>query len=225
MQMLLIQTVAGGAADAPEKLSILSLLFEKGGLEFMIPLLILSIIAIYIFIERYIKIWNASRIDRDFLDRIEQNMLAGNISAATDLCRNNDTPIARMIEKGIDRIGKPLRSIEVAIENEGNIELLKLEKRLAALAMIAGAAPMIGFLGTVTGMIEAFYNMSNATGNIDPGMLAGGIYKALITTAAGLTIGIIAFIGYNILVSMVQKVIFEMEYNTVKFVDFLQKPA
>ena len=191
----------------------------------MIPLLILSILAVYIFIAKYINIRSASQVDEGFMSRIREHMVRGEINRAIDICKEEDTPIARMVEKGIRRIGKPLRSIEVAIENVGKLELFKLEKRLALLATIAGAAPMIGFLGTVTGMIKAFYQLSEASSNVDPAMLAGGIYQALVTTAAGLTIGILAFIGYNILVSQVQKVIYKMEATTVEFVDFLQEPA
>ncbi len=213
--------------DTVEKLSILELL-AKGGWAFMIPLLILSIIAIYIFIDRFIKIRNAGRVDDNFISRIREYMLMGNMTAAQALCRDKNTPIARMVEKGISRIGKPLSSIRVAIENEGKLELLQLEKNLATLATIAGAAPMIGFLGTVTGMIQAFYKLSTLTaagGKVDPGMLAGGIYQALVTTAAGLTIGIIAFICYNFLVAQVEKVVYKMEATTVQFIDFLQEPA
>ena len=159
------------------------------------------------------------------MSQIQTYMLDGNIKAAENLCADSDTPISNMVRKGIRRIGKPLRSIEVAIENEGRIELLKLEKNLAYLAMIAGAAPMVGFLGTVTGMINAFYQISNSGSSVEPGVLAGGIYQALLTTAIGLTIGIIAFVGYNILVSMVEKVVYKMEYTTIQFVDFLQTPA
>ncbi len=217
-------TTAAVAETGPDQLRIIDLLL-KGGWAFMIPLLILSILAVYIFIERWIVINSAARVDKNFMTGIRESMLKGNIKGAIQSCQEEDTPIARMVEKGIKRIGKPLRSIEVAIENVGKLELLKLENRLTTLATIAGAAPMIGFLGTVTGMINAFYQIANADSNVDPGVLAGGIYQALVTTAAGLAIGIIAFIGYNFLVSRVQKVIYKMEATTVDFVDFLQEPA
>ncbi len=228
MLLLLLQEATQNAADlatpVAQKTSLLQLLLQAGW-YFIVPLLILSVIAVYIFIERFITIRKAGRIDASFMDQIQNYMIRGDISGAADLCARTDTPISRMVEKGIKRIGKPLRSIEVAIENEGKIELLRLENRLATLATIAGAAPMIGFLGTVTGMINAFYKISTAGVNVDPSMLAGGIYQALITTAVGLTIGIIAFIGYNLLVSQVEKVVYKMEYATIQFIDFLQEPA
>ena len=214
------------ATEAVQKsVPIIEILLTQTGWFFLIPLLLMSVIAVYIFFERFVKIQKANDIDNDFMTQIQTYMLDGNIRAAENLCAESDTPISHMVRKGIRRIGKPLRSIEVAIENEGRIELLKLEKNLAYLAMIAGAAPMVGFLGTVTGMINAFYQISNAGSSVEPGVLAGGIYQALLTTAIGLTIGIIAFVGYNILVSMVKKVVYKMEYTTIQFVDFLQTPA
>lgn len=221
--LLQVTTDAADAAETVQEIPVLELLMEGG--IFMYILLALSIIAIYIFIERYFVIVSASKVDRDFMTRIREHMLNGNIRAAADLCQQTDTPTSRMVEKGIRRIGKPLRNIEVAIENVGKLELLRLEKRLAGLATIAGAAPMIGFLGTVVGMIRAFFQISTASNNVDPGALAGGIYQALVTTAAGLAIGIVAFIGYNVLVAMVQKVIYKMEATTIEFVDLLQEPA
>jgi biopolymer transport protein ExbB len=149
---------------------------------------------------------------------------AGNIHSARALCQNTDSPASRMIEKGLQRIGKPLPDIDAAIENVGNLELFKLEKNLSTLASIAGAAPMIGFFGTVTGMIIAFYKMATEQ-NVTPDILAGGIYQALITTAVGLFIGILAFIGYNVLVANVDKVVYKMERTTVEFMDLLQEPV
>ena len=214
------------ATEAVQKsVPIIEILLTQTGWFFLIPLLLMSVIAVYIFFERFVKIQKANDIDNDFMTQIQTYMLDGNIRAAENLCAESVTPISHMVRKGIRRIGKPLRSIGVAIENEGRIELLKLEKNLAYLAMIAGAAPMVGFLGTVTGMINAFYQISNAGSSVEPGVLAGGIYQALLTTAIGLTIGIIAFVGYNILVSMVEKVVYKMEYTTIQFVDFLQTPA
>ena len=214
------------ATEAVQKsVPIIEILLTQTGWFFLIPLLLMSFIAGDIFFERFGKIQKANDIDNDFMSQIQTYMLDGNIKAAENLCADSDTPISNMVRKGIRRIGKPLRSIEVAIENEGRIELLKLEKNLAYLAMIAGAAPMVGFLGTVTGMINAFYQISNSGSSVEPGVLAGGIYQALLTTAIGLTIGIIAFVGYNILVSMVEKVVYKMEYTTIQFVDFLQTPA
>jgi len=166
----------------------------------------------------------ASQIDQGFMNNIRANVQSGNIQGAKALCQTTDSPIARMVEKGIQRIGKPLRDIDAAIENVGNLEVFKLEKSLSTLASIAGAAPMIGFFGTVTGMILAFYRMATEK-NVTPDVLAGGIYQALITTAFGLLIGILAFVGYNILVANVEKVIFKMERTTVEFMDLLQEPS
>jgi biopolymer transport protein ExbB len=190
----------------------------------ILALLVLSVIALYIFIERYRTIKQAARIDESFMNNIRANVGAGNIAAARGLCQSTDSPVARMVEKGLQRIGKPLRDIDAAIENVGNLELFRLEKNLSTLASIAGAAPMIGFFGTVTGMIMAFYEMATAQ-NVTPSVLAGGIYQALITTALGLFIGIFAFVGYNILVANVEKVVFKMERTTVEFMDLLQEPT
>ncbi|OWY21968.1 MotA/TolQ/ExbB proton channel family protein [Sphingobacteriales bacterium UPWRP_1] len=227
MYLFLLLQAADSTATAAGQNASLSFwkLYMLGGLGYMIPLTILSVVAVYVFIERYIKITTAARIDKNFMDQIQNYMLKGDTQSATALCQQQDTPIARMVEKGIKRLGKPLRSIEVAIENEGKLELMKLEKNLAILASIAGVAPMIGFLGTVTGMITAFFQISNAGSTVDPSMLAGGIYQALITTAAGLMIGIPAYMGYNFLVTLVENVVFKMEATSIGFVDFLQEPA
>jgi len=187
-------------------------------------LLVLSVLAMYIFIERYLTISKASQIDQSFMNNIRTSVQAGNVEGAKGLCQNTDSPVARMVEKGLLRIGKPLRDIDAAIENVGNLEIYKLEKNLSTLASVAGAAPMIGFFGTVTGMILAFYKMATEQ-NVTPDVLAGGIYQALITTAFGLAIGIMAFVGYNLLVARVDKVVFNMEQTTVEFMDLLQEPA
>ncbi len=221
--MLFLQTTVGGDVITEEKITLLSLVM-KGG-YFMIPLGALLAIAIYITIERLLTISKAGRIDKDFMRNIKDYVVNGNIAAARDLCQKNDTPAARMIDKGISRIGKPLDNIEVAIENVGKLEVFRLEKGLAALATIAGAGPMIGFLGTVTGMINAFFEMANAGKNIDVSLLAGGIYEALITTVGGLIVGIVAFIAYNQLVSMVDKVVNKMEATSIEFIDLLQEPV
>jgi len=194
------------------------------GILIMIILLVLSIIALYIFIERMLTIKKAGQIDDSFMNNIRANVAAGNIVGAKALCQTTDSPVARMVEKGLQRIGKPLRDIDTAIENVGNLEIFKLEKNLSRLASIAGAAPMIGFFGTVTGMIMAFYEMATAQ-NVTPDVLAGGIYQALLTTAFGLAIGIFAFVGYNVLVANVDKVVYKMERYTVDFMDLLQEPT
>ena len=194
------------------------------GIVISVALVTLSIYALYIFFERYMSIKRAANIDQSFMTNIRTSVQNGNIAAAKALCVNTDTPVARMIEKGLSRIGKPLKDINAAIDNVGNIELIKLEKNLSTLATISGAAPMIGFFGTVTGMIAAFREMS-LTDNITPDVLAGGIYQALLTTAFGLFVGIISFVGYNYLVALVDKVIFQMEARSSEFMDLLQEPA
>jgi biopolymer transport protein ExbB len=208
------------------KQSVLDLIMKGGPLGVAIVgiLLVLSVIALYIFIERWMTIKKAGKIDQSFMNNIRTSVAAGNIEGAKGLCKAADTPMARMVEKGLMRIGKPLRDIDAAIENVGNLEIFKLEKNLSTLASIAGAAPMIGFFGTVTGMIMAFYTMANEQ-NVTPDVLAGGIYQALITTAFGLFIGIIAFVAYNLLVALVDKVVFKMEQVTVEFMDLLQEPT
>ncbi len=234
-QMLLLQTVEGldrtmdAASDAAAtevSQSLLDVILQSGTLGIIIILvqLVLSFVAVFIFVERYSAINRASRIDENFMNNIRVNVQSGNIQSARALCQTTDTPVARMVEKGLQRIGKPLRDIDAAVENVGNLEVFKLEKNLSTLASISGAAPMIGFLGTVTGMIQAFYNMSTQQ-NITPALLAGGIYQALLTTAVGLAVGIFALIGYNILVANVEKVVFKMERSTTEFMDLLQEPT
>ncbi|NOY95555.1 MAG: MotA/TolQ/ExbB proton channel family protein [Chlorobi bacterium] len=196
----------------------------KGG-WIMIPILLLSIIAVYIFFDRYFAIKRAGKIDMTLMEKVRAYIMAGKIDAAIALCRSNDNPASRMIEKGISRIGRPLADVNATIENVGNLEISKLEKGLPVLASVAGGAPMIGFLGTVMGMIQAFYDMSNAGNNIDVTLLSAGIYQAMVTTVAGLTVGIIAYFAYNILVSNVEKVVFKMEATTSDFMDLLNEPA
>lgn len=214
-------------ADASTKsMNLFSLIIQGGplGIAIFLLLIILSIVAFYIFFERYLTISQASKIDENFMINIRNHVQSGNINGAKTLCKNADTPISNMVEKGLSRIGKPLKDISVAIENVGNLEVSRLENRLATLATISGAAPMIGFFGTVTGMIMAFYEMASQS-NVTPQLLAGGIYQALLTTAFGLLVGIGAFMGYNFLVAKVQKVIFNMETTSVDFMDLLQEPA
>lgn len=206
-----------------EKLSILDMAF-KGGVV-MIPLAILSVVAVYIFVERYLAISRASREETNFMNNIRDFIHNGRIDSAKSLCKNNQSPISRMIAKGIVRIGRPLGDINAAIENVGKLEVSQLEKNIAVLATVAGAAPMLGFLGTVIGMVRAFYNMANAGNNIDIALLAGGIYEAMVTTIAGLTVGIIAYICYNILVSRIEKVVFMLEARATEFMDLLHEPA
>jgi biopolymer transport protein ExbB len=191
----------------------------------MIPIILLSFVAIYIFVERYYVITRASKEDINFMNRIKDYIYDGKIDAAMALCRSTESPAARMVEKGINRLGRPLNDVNTAIENVGKLEIYKLEKGLPVLATVAGAAPMIGFLGTVIGMIQAFYDMSNAGNNIDVSMLSNGIYTALVTTVAGLIVGIIAYFAYNSLVVKVEKVVFKLEATSTEFMDILNEPA
>ena len=195
----------------------------KGG-WLMIVLLALSLVAIYIFGKKWWMIRQASKIDKDFMMDIKDYIHDGKIKSAKTLCSKFDTPVARMVESGIERMGKPLGDIQTAIENVGNVEVARLEKGLPYLAMIAGGAPMIGFLGTVMGMVQAFFNMSQAGNNIDITLLSSGIYTAMITTVGGLIVGIIAYFGYNWLTSKVSNVVFQMESSTIEFMDLLEDP-
>ena len=204
-------------------LSIMELISSGGlgGNIIMGTLGLLSIYAIYILIERFSTIKKASVEDESFLKSIKNFVEQKDIQAAKTLCKNTDNPVSRMIEKGIDRIDKPMTDISAAIENQGKLEVYKMENNLANLATIAGAAPMIGFLGTVIGMIVAFHEMASAGGNIDVEMLSKGIYTAMVTTVGGLVVGIIAYIAYNFLVSKIDKVIFKLEASTTEFLDLL----
>lgn len=228
--MFLLQVQLGSEAVADtlggpthETLNFFSLAL-RGGIV-MIPLVILSLVAIYIFIERYMAISKASKEEGNFMNNIRDFIHEGRIDSAKSLCRNNQSPLARMIAKGITRIGRPLNDINAAIENVGKLEVAKLEKNIAFLSTVAGAAPMLGFLGTVMGMVRAFYNMSMAGNNIDISLLAGGIYEAMITTITGLTVGIIGYICYNVLVARIEKVVFMLEARATEFMDLLHEPA
>ena len=191
----------------------------------MLVLGIFSLVAVYIFIERFITINRAAKSDDKFMESIRNSMKQGNLAEAREICNQTDTPLSRMIEKGISRIGKPLNDIQTAVENVGNVEVSSLEKGVALLAMIAGAGPMLGFLGTVIGMIRAFYQMSMAGNNLEIATLSGGIYQAMVTTVGGLIVGIIAFIFYNILVSQIDKVVNMLESKSIEFMDVLNEPA
>lgn len=198
-------------------------LLLKGGLM-MIPLVILSIVAVYVFFERLKTIRDASKTPDHFKEDIKEKVLKGDIEGARIQCASVDSPVSRMIEKGVSRIGSPLKNIEVSIENVGKIEIYKLEKNLPLLATISGAAPMLGFLGTVIGMIRAFISIAQEEGSVSPKLLSQGIYEAMVTTATGLFIGIIAYLGYNYLVTRMQKVVHQMESSSISFIDLLQEP-
>jgi biopolymer transport protein ExbB len=205
-----------------ETMSLFSLLLKGGYM--MIPIFLLSVVAVYVFVERIRTIRRAAVPPDGFMDKIKRLVYEGDIKGARLICAQNETPIARMIEKGVARIGSPLKNIEVSIENVGKIELYKLERNISLLAMISGAAPMIGFLGTVTGMIRAFIAIAQEEGAVSPKLLSAGIYEAMMTTAAGLFVGILAYLGYNYLVTRVQKVVHNMEYTSIEFIDLLQEP-
>ncbi|MCD4771993.1 MAG: MotA/TolQ/ExbB proton channel family protein [Bacteroidales bacterium] len=221
---ILLQAATAVEGEASEiSLSILDLAI-KGGWIIAI-LAVFSIIAVYIFIERYFVISRASKEDKNFMNNIRDFIHNGRVDSALSLCKNNSSPISRMIEKGLSRIGKPLSDINAAIENVGKLEVSRMEKNIAGLATIAGASPMLGFLGTVIGMIKAFYDMSMAGNNVDIALLSGGIYQAMITTVAGLIVGIIGYICYNILVARVEKLVFKLEARATDFMDLLHEPV
>lgn len=211
------------AVQAAEELSYMELATKGGWI--MIVLGILSIIAVYIFIDRYIAIQKAGKNQDSFMQNIKSFIKEGKIDQAIDNCRTNSSPLSRMIEKGILRIGRPLNDVNTAIENVGKQEVAKLEKGVALLATIAGGGPMIGFLGTVTGMVRAFFDMANAGNNLDVTLLSQGIYEALVTTVGGLIVGIIGFFAYNILVSRINNLVSTLESKTTEFMDILNEPA
>src|SRR5690554_6981497 len=208
-------------------LSVMDLIIDGGTASILIIaiLFVMLFVALYIYFERVFAIKAASNIDRNFMNQIRDHITNGKLEAAKLLCAQTDSPVARLTEKGISRIGKPLEDINTAIENAGALEVYKLEKNVSILATVAGAGPMIGFLGTVIGMIMAFHEMATSGGQAEMGLLAGGIYTAMTTTVAGLIVGIIAYIGYNHLVVRTDKVVHQMEANAVEFLDLLDEPA
>ena len=206
--------------ETQEKISVMDLLF-KGGFM-MIPILLLFIITIYILIERILVINKESKSPKNFTDEIIKRINNNDINGAKLICDDTNNPIARMILKGLNKIESSLKNIEASIENVGKIEIYNLEKNLSLLATISGAAPMMGFLGTVTGMIQAFISIAQEEGAVSPKLLSSGIYEAMITTAAGLFVGIVAYLAYNYLVSRVEKLIHRMEYSTIEFIETLQ---
>jgi len=226
--LLQVNQVADTATNAAQGEGALTLSFfdlaMKGGV-IMIPIVVLLILSVYIFFERYFALKDASKEDTSFMNRIKDYIHEGKIDAAHSLCQSTNSITARMIETGINRIGRPLNDINTAIENIANLETARLEKGLPLLATTAGGAPMIGFLGTVMGMIKAFYDMASAGNNIDITLLSNGIYTAMVTTVAGLIVGILAYFAYNILVARVEKLIFRLEARSSEFMDLLNEPA
>jgi biopolymer transport protein ExbB len=220
--MLFAQIVTTVTPPADDALSVIDLAIKGGWM--MIPIILSSFVAIYIFVERVLTVNKANQSPDAFMGRIKEMVLRGDINGAKLLCSQFDSPIARMIEKGVTRIGSPLKTIEASIENVAKLELFKLEKNLSILATVSGAAPMMGFLGTVIGMVEAFISIAQEQGSVSPKLLSSGIYTAMITTVAGLIVGIIAYLGYNYLVTRVSKVVHKMEYSSIEFIDLLQEP-
>ncbi|MFL0101430.1 MotA/TolQ/ExbB proton channel family protein [Tenacibaculum maritimum] len=208
-------------------LSIYNLIMDGGlGGQIIIALLfVLLAVALYVYFERFFAIKAASKVDENFMNQIKDYISNGNLGSAKDLCDNTPIPTARLIAKGISRIGKPLEDINTAIENAGKLEVYKLERNVSVLATIAGAAPMIGFLGTVIGMIVAIHEIANSGGQIDIKMLSDGLYTAMTTTVAGLIVGIVAYITYNHLVVKTDKVVYQMEAKSVEFLDLLNEPV
>jgi len=207
----------------PEQMNLWDMAVKGGWI--MIILGLLSVVCFYILFERIYVIRKAEKDDPMFMDKIKDYILGGEIKSALSYCRSANTPSARMIEKGISRLGRPVNDVQAAIENVGNIEVAKLEKGLTIMATISGGAPMIGFLGTVTGMVRAFFEMANAGNNIDITLLSSGIYEAMITTVGGLVVGIIAMFAYNYLVTLVDGIVNKMESRTMEFMDLLNEPA
>ena len=216
--------VAEAAEPIVKELSMWELI-KAGGWFIMIPLALLAVVSIYIFFERLFAINHANRQDRSFMDRIKDYIHRGEVDQALKLCQDTNTPYSRMIEKGVTRIGRPMNDVLVAIENVGNMEVAKLEKGFNWLATTAAGAPMIGFLGTVIGMVQAFFQLASAGNNSNVTILASGIYQALVTTVAGLIVGIIALFAYNFLTSRVNKVMNKLEGKTMEFMDLLNEPA
>ncbi|PHS09181.1 MAG: biopolymer transporter ExbB [Kordia sp.] len=227
---LTIQEVAEnleGEVVEQKTLSIINLINEGGlGGQIIIGLLVvLLIVALYIYFERLLAIKQGAKVDDNFMHQIKDHVTSGNIEAANLLCIQDKSPVSALIAKGISRIGKPLEDIHTAIENAGRLEIYKLEKNVSVLATISGVAPMIGFLGTVIGMIISIFEIANSGGNIDIKTLAGGLYTAMTTTVAGLVVGIVAYMAYNHLVVKTDKIIYKMEANSLEFFDLLNEPA
>lgn len=217
-----VATATTQALQEAQELSFFDLLLKGGWV--MLPLALLFFLALVIFIERYITIRKASRNESNLMSQVKQSVLTGHLDSAIALCRNSNSPLGRMLQKGLLRIGRPIKEIEGAIENLGKLEVSKLEKNISILGIVAGIAPMLGFVGTILGVIRIFYNISLAD-NISIGLIAGGLYEKMITSATGLAIGILSYVGYHILNIMVDRVILRMETDAIEFVDLLDEPG
>lgn len=215
-------TTPGPSANPVEDLRFIDLLIKGGWV--MLPIVLLAFIALVIFIERYITIRKAGRYDSNLMIQVKQNILSGRLDAAMAVCRNNNSPLARMLQKGLTRIGRPIKDIEGAIENIGKLEVARLEKNINVLGIVAGIAPMLGFVGTILGVITIFHQVS-ITGSIEIGTVSGGLYQKMVTSACGLIVGIIAYVGYHILNMMVDRVILRMESDSIEFIDLLDEPG
>lgn len=213
---------AASAAAPPPHMSLFDLILSGGWI--MVPLGVLSVLTIYFIIERYLTIRQAAKVDPSFMNNIRSMLLDGKTDSALTLCKSNNSPIARLLEKGIKRLGRPIKEIESAVENTGRLEIYKLEKNMAYLGIIAAIAPMLGFVGTISGVIKIFYNISLAD-NISIGLIAGGLYEKMITSASGLVVGIIAHIGFHYLNAMIDRVSYQIEVTAVDFVDLIQEPT
>jgi biopolymer transport protein ExbB len=198
-------------------------LILKGGWV-MVPIGLLAVLGLVIFFERYFTIRNASKNDSNLMVQVRSSIMTGNLESAKAICRNSNTPLGRMLQKGLLRIGRPIKDIEGAIENVGKLEVSKLDKNIGILGIVAGIAPMFGFLGTIIGVIKIFYDIS-ATGNLSISVISGGLYVKMITSAAGLMVGIVAYVGYHILNIMVEKVILRLETDAIEFIDLLEEPS
>ncbi len=215
-----LQGMADTAAAPEEKISLFNLLWEGGAL--MIPLLLCSVIMVYVFVERFMTIRKASELDPTLVMRLQQYVEVGNIAAAVAACKSNPTPVARVLEKGVNRIGKPLEYIEKSMENTGRLEIYKLEKNLSILSTIAGIAPIFGFLGTIAGMIILFFNVQHQGFSLET--IAGGIYTKMVTSASGLIIGLLAYVGYAYLNAQINKTVNRIESVSAEFLDTIQQP-
>lgn len=222
LQLTSTATDVSVASEGASDVNMIELLTKGGWI--MIPLFLMSVIAIYILIERYMTIKAAAKDPAQFMEGVKEAVSKGDVEAALALCEVENTPVSRMVEKGLRRLGSPMSTIETAIENVAKVEIGSLEKNLSALATISGAGPMIGFLGTVIGMIKAFISIAQVEGQISPKLLASGIYEAMVTTAGGLIVGVIAYIAFNYLVALIQKVVHGIEHSALSFMDLLQEP-
>ena len=216
-----VNKVQAGANVVAEKISMIDLL-SKGG-WIMYPLYLLFAAAIFVFAERFIAIRKAGKIEDNFMSIIRDNIITGNISAARSLAKNTNNPVAKMIDKGLQRIGKPIDAIEKSMENVGKLEVYKMERNTSILSIIAGIAPMFGFLGTIVGMIQLFYNINNS--GFELNTIAGGIYVKMVTSGSGLIVGLLAYIGHSFLSTQIDKTVYKMEAASAEFIDILQEPT